>query len=220
MKKLLWIVFLIVISSISVFSQEPLHPVCRIGTGHIYFSEGKIGDTLITETFVDWNGECCGLERLTFENPDSAFSIRTIDSADNWMARPPNGFVKYEILYHPQDNKYHQASISFKLYCGAYSTLDINGAMFVGIAEENVNDEILLLPNPASDFLKIHLPENQEFLKAELFSVSGFKISEIQNDLFKSSVANFPVANFPVGAYYLKIFLKDSYIIKPVIIIR
>ncbi|MCX6146799.1 MAG: Ig-like domain-containing protein [Candidatus Kapabacteria bacterium] len=76
-----------------------------------------------------------------------------------------------------------------------------------GIEETSLNDNIIILPNPVSDFLYISIPNTQFFL-IEISNIIGQTVFKSENK------TRLDLSNIPKGNYLLKVKIKDQYYFK------
>lgn len=71
--------------------------------------------------------------------------------------------------------------------------------------EQFSTDHLAVVPNPASDFLKITLASGKSVAKAEIYTVSGQKVFEV-----RSGFDNINVASLSSGLYILKTYTNEN----------
>lgn len=79
------------------------------------------------------------------------------------------------------------------------------------VSDENVNNDIIIFPNPAFDSINIIIPEEDSLVKVEVFNSNAVKILE-----FNESSLN--ISNFDEGIYFIKVFTLNKIFIKKLII--
>ena len=78
--------------------------------------------------------------------------------------------------------------------------------------DQNLTDLVSLYPNPAKEFLHIRAV-NIKITKVEIFSLLGDKVKEIEFNF-----NNIYLGDLLRGIYMVKIFVKDAYTVKKLIV--
>jgi hypothetical protein len=83
----------------------------------------------------------------------------------------------------------------------------------VGITEFEINDDISIFPNPASESLIIESKRNIDESSIQLFNTIGELLSEIRSEL----PARMNISNLPDGIYFLTISNSNLIVTKKII---
>ena len=78
--------------------------------------------------------------------------------------------------------------------------------------DQNLSDMVSLYPNPAKEFLHVRAA-NIKVTKVEIFSLLGDKVKEIEFNF-----NNIYLGDLLRGIYMVKIFVKDRYTVKKLIV--
>jgi hypothetical protein len=73
------------------------------------------------------------------------------------------------------------------------------------------DDELLIFPNPAQDYINIDLRNYQnQSINLKIFNILGVQMDQISFDESHSSIQNLDIQKLSVGSYYLYIETKDE----------
>ena len=83
------------------------------------------------------------------------------------------------------------------------------------LANETINENLLVFPNPITDYATIKLPDAVEIKQIDIINVYG-KTVRIIEDVY-SNIISFQRENLPNGISSIRIRAKDSYLKKVII---
>ena len=83
------------------------------------------------------------------------------------------------------------------------------------VAEESINDNFLVYPNPIIDNATIKLPDAVEIKQIDIINVYGRTVRTI--DKVYSNIVSFQRENLPNGIYFIRIRAKETYLKKVII---
>lgn len=80
----------------------------------------------------------------------------------------------------------------------------------LGLQENGLESSIRFFPNPVSDDLTISIPASFNFIKAEIYSLSGQKLLE-------TSIKQIDFSNFSAGIYFVKVVSEQGSVTKKIV---
>jgi len=97
----------------------------------------------------------------------------------------------------------------------ALDVVNTLNAGYLGLHHSIKNPEIVVGPNPASDFVQLHVPNELGF-EVMLFNLKG---EIVVNKSCAVSSLKVNTANLPNGLYFLKIIQKEGVYLKKVVVL-
>ncbi|MEM6380633.1 MAG: T9SS type A sorting domain-containing protein, partial [Bacteroidota bacterium] len=83
---------------------------------------------------------------------------------------------------------------------------DFDGFAGISSAKANTSDNIVLTPNPTSDFVDVALPSDGNITRIRVYGYNGRLLQTVEtNDLSKVSVYTLDVRELPTGIYIINV---------------
>lgn len=188
------------------FLSDTTHISATICEGDSYFYSSI--DTISTEgTYYFIFDDVYGCDSLVELNL-SVIPIDTVEIFDTIT----NGSIYNSYGFLESESGLYQNSAVNSNGCDSITLLHLYVSTGESaVSDENVNNDIIIFPNPAFDSINIIIPEEDSLVKVEVFNSNAVKILE-----FNESSLN--ISNFDEGIYFIKVFTLNKIFIKKLII--
>lgn len=86
----------------------------------------------------------------------------------------------------------------------------------LGIKENELDNEISVMPNPANEIIKVRATKNHDFNRIDIINVSG---KEVYNNSYGESQhrADINISKLPTGLYYIRINTDNGVVVKQIV---